>query len=265
MWNIKSNIDYLLAIRSQLGLLHGSDDLCMLMYSLVKRERPSVVVELGTGLGVTTVWMAAALQENGHGIIHTYDNGSHYKKPGVQEFLANMGGRLRELAAFSQSSEYYDFLDRVFREADVATHVRFRQTEIELDGSTSDGDLNNQKIDVLFSDFNHSPSTIQSILRGYLPRMERVSSIFFDSASTFLPAFQVLERIVDMLNANKLPAFLLEGCDEQAASQVALHIARSNFKLMHLIEKNERAQNSTAWLRIEPVDTVPPVATLLRS
>lgn len=264
MWHIKSSINNLLAIRSQIGSLHGSDELCVLLYSLAKREKPATVIELGTGLGVTSVWIAAAMQENGHGLLYTYDNGSHYQKPGVQDFIANLDGPLRELAGRADSSAYSDFMEEVFRFAGVNRHVRFRETDIALDGSTTDKDLGDEKIGWLFSDFNHSPETLQRLLRTYLPRMESCGSIFFDSASTFLPSFYTLERLVDMLNTNKLPTALVEGIDDRGAERLAAFICRHRFRLMHLVEKAERAQNSTAWIKIEPCDVVPAGATYLR-
>jgi hypothetical protein len=94
--------------------------------------------------------------------------------------------------------------------------------------------------------------------------MAGVSSIFFDSASTFMPSFYALERLVGQLNANKIPAAFLAESDERKMLELSTRIARCDFKLMHLVEKEERAQNSTAWLRIEPCDIVPAIATLLR-
>jgi predicted O-methyltransferase YrrM len=67
----------LLAARDLLGSHYGSEDLCLLLHALARRERPAVVVELGTGLGVTTLWLAAALEENGSGHLWSVDNGAH--------------------------------------------------------------------------------------------------------------------------------------------------------------------------------------------
>lgn len=265
MWHIKSSINNLLAIRSQIGSLHGSDELCVLLYSLAKREKPSTVFELGTGLGVTSVWIAAALQENGSGLLYTYDNGSHYRKAGVQDFITNLDGPFRELAGRASSLSYSDFMEEIFRFAGVSAHVRFREADIALDGTTTDRDVGEEKISWLFSDFNHSPETLQRLLRTYLPKMDSCASIFFDSASTFLPSFYTLERVVDMLNSNKLPRTLVEGIDDSSAEKLAAFISRHNFRLMHLLERTERAQNSTAWIKIEPCDTVPAGATYLRS
>ena len=69
----------LLAImKSQIGPVYGSETLSMLLHVLALRERPLRVLELGTGLGTTTVWIAAAMAQAGQGEIVTIDNGSQF-------------------------------------------------------------------------------------------------------------------------------------------------------------------------------------------
>ena len=48
-------------------------ELTAVLYQLVKWRQPNNIVEVGTNLGVSTSWQAAALKENGFGIIHTYE------------------------------------------------------------------------------------------------------------------------------------------------------------------------------------------------
>lgn len=45
----------------------------MLLYWLIRELKPKVVVETGTHKGLATLYMAAALQDNGSGHITTYD------------------------------------------------------------------------------------------------------------------------------------------------------------------------------------------------
>jgi predicted O-methyltransferase YrrM len=45
----------------------------MLLHALVRNIQPRVVVETGTCLGASTIWMASALRLNGGGAIHTFD------------------------------------------------------------------------------------------------------------------------------------------------------------------------------------------------
>ncbi len=79
------NIDALvplLVLANRLGFVYGSDDISMFFYTLIRRERPLNIVELGTGLGVSTFWMAQALKELGDGQIWTVDDGSHWQDEG---------------------------------------------------------------------------------------------------------------------------------------------------------------------------------------
>ena len=45
-------------LRNRIGGYYGSEDLAVLFYALIRRERPLNIVELGSGLGVTLFWMA---------------------------------------------------------------------------------------------------------------------------------------------------------------------------------------------------------------
>ncbi len=47
----------------------------LLVHSLVRNLRPRTVIETGTFIGMSTIWVAAALRENGDGAqIHTFDD-----------------------------------------------------------------------------------------------------------------------------------------------------------------------------------------------
>ena len=41
-------------------------------------------------------------------------------------------------------------------------------------------------------------------------------------------------------------------------------VAIRRFTLMHLVERRARKQNSTAWIKVEPVDYVPHPMTLMK-
>lgn len=52
----------------------------LLMHALVRNVRPRTVVETGAFVGVSTIWIAAALAENGDGgVVHTFDDFSPIK------------------------------------------------------------------------------------------------------------------------------------------------------------------------------------------
>lgn len=50
-----------------------SDEERAILYDEIKKHKPKSVVEIGTHRGLTTLYMAHALYENGEGIIHTAD------------------------------------------------------------------------------------------------------------------------------------------------------------------------------------------------
>lgn len=250
-------IERLFEIRERMGWLYGSEDLCVLLYSLVKRARPQNVVELGTGFGVSTAWIAAALKENETGVLHSYDNGSHYASDPARRFLAELEGPLRALIEPGQ--DYPSFMRALLAWAGVADFAQVHVEDIDFAAIATAPALHGG-IDMLFSDFNHSPDSIQALLGHFLPRLSSTASVFIDSASTQRLSYLTLERIVDDLNCNKIPVGLARCWAPQEASAAIDRVQRSRFRLMHLIEGRARAQNSTAWLSIEPVDVVPTVA-----
>ncbi|GLQ51267.1 class I SAM-dependent methyltransferase [Dyella flava] len=261
MWNITEKFPELLAARYQIGPMYGSEDICMLFYTLVRREKPEVVVELGTGMGVTTAWIAAAMKENGFGTIYTYDNGSHFDMPDVRRFLAaTPSGPLESMRQVAQQGSYEAFIFSLFDLCDVREHIAFKKAGIDLNNpATLTVDFDHRPIDLLFSDYMHSPDMVENIVRAFLPRMAGTSSIFIDSASSHVPSFLTLELIIKCFNEQKIPKRILQGMSAEDLSTTRRLLSESQFQLMHLMEKRDRAQNSTSWIRIEPVDTVPPV------
>ncbi|GFZ93371.1 class I SAM-dependent methyltransferase [Dyella caseinilytica] len=263
-WNIRQSIGDLLAIRDQLGPVYGSEDLCMLLYSLVRREQPLVVVELGTGLGATTAWIASALKEIGAGRIYTFDNGSHFQDASVKAFLSQLTGELQDLARLSQTGSYEACMAWIFNRVDVADRVQFVKSDIDFNARAVEAVAQGQKIDLLFSDFNHAPKTIIQLLGGYLAHMNTTSAIYIDSASTYLPSYWMLDNLVQMLNAKRIPAALRHGLDGDQWTALNELVDRCHFQLVHLVEKTPRSQNSTAWLRIASDDLFPAHATNVR-
>jgi hypothetical protein len=263
MWNIASNFQELLAARYQLGPIYGSEDICTLLYSLVCREKPEVVVELGTGMGVTTAWIAAAMKENGFGTIYTYDNGSHFEMPDVRHFLtATPSGPIESLREVARQGTYEEFIFSLFDLCGVRERIVFKKTNIDLNQPAAlTADFEHKPVDLLFSDYMHSPDMVQNIMQAFLPRVAGTSSIFIDSASSHVPSFLTLERIIECLNQQKIPKRMQQGMNESDLAGARRILSESQFRLMHLMEKRDRAQNSTAWIRIEPIDTVPPVTS----
>lgn len=255
------SFERLCALRDSMGWVYGSEDLCVLLYSLVKRARPRTVIELGTGFGVTAAWMGIALRESGLGFIHTYDNGSHFCSAPGQRFLETLHGPLAE-SMLEPGQGYLDFLGRVFSWAGVEDQVKAHVQDICVSEIAQSPEFD-EGIDILFSDFSHSQQSIQALLGAFIPRMSDSASIFIDSASTQRLSCLTLESLIGALNQNKIPRALIQGHNDEDTAKLVAKIQRSRFRLMHLVEARERAQNSTAWISIEPVDVIPTSAPFL--
>lgn len=48
------------------------------LYALIRMAKPELIVETGTGLGVSARFMGEALKDNGHGLLLTYESKREY-------------------------------------------------------------------------------------------------------------------------------------------------------------------------------------------
>jgi hypothetical protein len=242
---------YLLRFTDAIGALFGTEHLCLFLYSLVRMQRPATIVELGTGAGASAFWMSLGLRENGGGHLWAVDDFRSFRRRSfapVMERLAR--GGFEELVAAEPGSYFANVRARL-RLEEYLTRVA---STIDLD-SMSHFDFYpfaRTPIDLLFSDFQHSPQAVLRILAHFLPRMSATSSIFIDSAATFWPSYLLLERLVEQFNAGKTPQVLLD-----LRRDLAGCLRNRRFTLVHLTRPNRRLQNGTSWLKIEPVDVVP--------
>src|SRR5690606_22554430 len=95
------------------GPIYGSEKLSIFMYSLVLRERPKVVVEVGSGLGVVATWAALALKENNNGgHIWSLDNMSWIDN--VKQYLTEKDFLEVGLKYPETEVEYYYSLTKMF-------------------------------------------------------------------------------------------------------------------------------------------------------
>lgn len=85
-----------------------SPDGGMLLHSIVRNVRPKLVVETGTFLGMSAMWIAAALAENGDGgVLHCFDDFVPIK-PGPWREVGMDGGVLELVAANMQDAGLAD-------------------------------------------------------------------------------------------------------------------------------------------------------------
>lgn len=236
----------------EVGGLYGTEDFSVFLYAMVKMHRPARVLELGTGTGVSTFWIARALQENGAGSLLTIDDGSHWHGLREEPPLQAYGSRDHAShAAFIEALAGRFGLNGAFQllAARLPPYPGFEP------GVT---------IDMLFSDFRHDPAGILGLLQHFLPILSETASVFIDSASTAFTSYLLLERLVALFNAGQVPRELVKGLPPAKAAAVADAVRGRRFTLVHLTEARDRDQNSTAWLKIEPVDILPYPATRMR-
>ncbi len=259
----------LIALANRLGTIYGSDDISMLFYTLIRREMPQNAVELGTGLGVTTFWMAQALKENGAGALWTIDDGSHWEDASE---LRRAVAPLRDMPPFDGLSrdglDYPGFITEATRLLALQGQVTFAKERLDL---TDDEFLAKRgygflqkPVDLVFADITRGPDEILDVFFHFLPIFAESGSIFIDSASTSLSGYLFLEKLIGQLNAGKVPRRFLMTQSPQRRRLLMDLVAIRQFSLMHLIERKARKQNSTAWIRIEPVDYVPHPMTLMK-
>lgn len=254
---------------NRIGHVYGSEDLAPLFYSLIRRERPVNLVELGTGLGVTALWMAQAIKDNGAGKLWTLDDGSHWQN-GEQLRLAL--GPLLAAAPFDcldpDTLTYPNFIRNTIDLLGLGEQVTFLRQRVDFakeeDFTAENYGFLAQPIDFLFLDIARAPDDILDTLHIFLPHMADSASIFIDSASTSLTSYLFLEQLMDQLAHAKVPRRFLLARSPERRQALCNVVTQRRFTLMHLIERAQRAQNSTAWIRIEPNDYVPHPQTLMK-
>ncbi|MGF1611048.1 MAG: class I SAM-dependent methyltransferase [Kiloniellales bacterium] len=259
----------LLELRNRLGAVYGSEELAPLFYSLVRRERPVNMVELGTGLGVTAFWMAQAARENGAGRVWTIDDGSHWQEPAK---LRAALGPLLEAAPFDcldpETLTYPQLIRNLTDLLGLGERLTFLNKRIDYarqdEFSAQNYGFLAEPIDFLFLDIARTPDDILDTLVTFLPHMAESASIFIDSASTSVVGYLFLEQLIDQLRHGKVPRRFLLGQSAERRRALTDLVAQRRFTMMHLIERLQRAQNSTAWIRIEPNDYMPHPQTLMK-
>lgn len=237
---------------SDAGSVYGTEDFCFFLYSVVKMHKPQRVLELGTGTGVSSFWIARALRENGSGTLLTIDDGRQWDKvrqaPGLERYGAQ------------GYASHRDFILAMAERFGVARELSLVTTSLPPYPEFDPG----IEVDLLFSDFRHDPATVLALLAHFLPRMSEASSIFIDSASTAFASYLLLERLIEEFNVGRVPKELLTRLPEERAQDLASAVRSRRFTLVHLTEVKDRDQNGTAWIKIAPIDIVPYPRTRMR-
>lgn len=259
----------LLALSNLLGPIYGSEDISMFLYTLIRRERPRNIVELGTGIGVSTFWMAQALKELGDGQVWTVDDGSDWQEEGrLQQAIAIIRERPPFDALPEGELDYPGFIIETAKLLKLSERVNFANERIDL----TDEDILTKRgypflkepVDLVFADLRHGPQAILNVFFHFLPHLSESGSIFIDSASSSLSSFLFLEKFIAQLNQSKVPRRFLMTQQPRHSRVLMDLVAIRRFTLLHLIERRARRQNSTAWIKVEPVDYLPHPMTFMK-
>ncbi len=239
--NTYEKLYFLKQYTDSVGPIYGTENFCTFLYSLIKMRKPKQVVELGTGLGSVMLWAALALEENKLGTITTVDNGSAWTH--LKNARPQMGPLFRD--------NYLEYINNLIDNFEFNSYINFIPSNFSI------SDLPNN-LDIVFSDFAHGPRDILTLLPQILLKTSDTAVIMFDSASTYYSSYHTINTIVDLFNANKIPAIFdsYKGLREK--------VERSSFSVQHLVEAENRAQNSTACIYIQPADVFPHPITNMR-
>lgn len=222
------------------GSIYGTEDFNVYLYSIVKMIKPRSVLELGTGLGSSSLWIALGLEENNSGTLFTVDDGSEWDR--LKVIKQSVGGLYKE--------EYASFIEGLIEHFQFKDRVKFYNEKVTTFGYSD-------KYDIVFSDFSHGPYFIIKLIAEILPKMEDNSFIFIDSASTYYPSYHTLESLISLLNAGKIPKTVKELIPNNTHNVFVEKVLSSKFELTHIIENKDRNQNSTAQIKISPIDIMP--------
>ncbi|WP_345242079.1 class I SAM-dependent methyltransferase [Pontibacillus salipaludis] len=246
----------LLDLTGSIGKVYGSENTSLFLYSLIKRQKPDCIVELGTGMGLSSLWMGLGQKENGHGELYTIDNGQEANL--LTEDIVKI---FPQLKGEDPEKSYEQYMNLIFESYSLTNQINFMKKDINLASQhmLMDHELQmvDKSIDVLFADTSYGPYDALNIMRQFLPYMSEYSSILIDSASTHLPTYLTLEKMIEDLNRSKIPQHFLSIKDPKARWNLFQLVSQRTFKLVHLNEKEKRKQNSTAWIIIEPNEYIP--------
>lgn len=227
------------------------------------------VVEIGSGLGVTSLWMAQAMKENGAGRLWTLDDGSDWRD--VKELRATIAP-LADVEPFValdiKNLDYALYIQNCIDLLQLTNQLTFLAGHMDManeEAFTAERyPFLKQPVDFVFHDITRAPDDVLDLLFLMLPHVSETASIFIDSVSTSLTGYLFLERLIGQLNSGKVPRRFLLGKSENHRRALVDLVPRRRFSLTHLIERKARPQNSTAWIKIEPNDYLPHPETLMK-
>lgn len=115
----------------------------MILYNEIRKKKPKIVVETGTHRGLTTLYLAHACYDNGHGDVHTADPYGYNWKP----------------------QQYFNQFDELNKHI---TYYEVRGSQIPV-----------EDIDFLFIDGYHEPEEVLEEIDALFPKLNKNATVFF--------------------------------------------------------------------------------------
>lgn len=134
--------------------------------SLVANSNPSHMVEIGTFLGVSTLWIASALKDAGRGgLLHSID---------LFEDVLPLRNKTRTRCVVNP----VDVARSRVLEAGLADHVRLIESESKIAGANWSAYLR-EPIDILYIDGDHSKRGCLGDFEAFLPHLREDGFLIF--------------------------------------------------------------------------------------
>jgi len=203
-------------------------------------HKPTRILELGTGFGISAMWMARALWENGNGTIHVADRGFEFDDKKSSLF------RPEEL-----KPTFREYFDAMVCRHGLEGHVNFIETSFPPYPAPE------KEFDFIFSDFKHGPANLLDILGFYLPKMADTSNFFIDSAPSLFGSYMMLQELMSIFRRGQVPELLLQRTSQEEIDKLRQFVQTRSIQAIPITENINRSQNSFMWLRIQPVDVMP--------
>lgn len=207
---------------------YGTSDFAFYLYGLIKMVKPSMVIELGTGVGTTCFLAAQACKENNKGKIITVDNGQDYQH--------------------SHFDIDYDF-DKNARDFDLHDFLELRKIDLDLKNLEIFNDI--KQVDILFNDISCAPHHVLTLLSWILPRVNEECYFIIDRGATHWPTYCSIELILNQLNQGKIPKILMDLVyDKLHFKQL---VQNFKFSVQYILKNVEPSddQDSFAIIKIE--------------
>ena len=216
----------LVEFEEKYGEVYGSTNISKFLHYLILANNFNSVLELGSGLGFSTISMARALNKIDSGIIHTVDD-SRDLDVGIKELLEEESCNCKQ-----------EFINKYSKRFNCNTSISYIDSTLDPLKTYSNHLLfsnllknsGKKKIDLFFSDFSHGPREIISLFFSVLPLMSSGGSILIDSVPSYLPSNFAISKILDILERGKTPAFIQNQFNQEFKFQCIEFIKNHEFQ-----------------------------------